>query len=134
MLNNAAPDDIDQIDAKEGEIDVFAGILKIYEGKDTFRTTRIYTSVHCYEDGLPLPKGKGGRPRRFDPTAVAVEVQELMDHHGEFRPDDPEWDAQARLTDAIRAKFGEAADSTIEEYIKEPLTRWREQRSNRPET
>ena len=55
MLKNALPDDIDPIDAREGDLDVFAGTLKIYESKATFRTARTYTSVHCYADDLPVP-------------------------------------------------------------------------------
>lgn len=80
------------------------------------------------------PKGKGGRPPKFDRGAVAAEVQRLMDHHDEFSPDDPEWNAQARLVEAICEKFGEAAPSTVEDYIKEPLAKWRERKAGRPET
>jgi hypothetical protein len=71
-------------------------------------------------------KGKGGRPPKFSQAAVDAEVKRLMDHHGEFSADDPEWNAQARLCEAICKKFGEAAPSTIDNYIKEPLVRWRE--------
>jgi hypothetical protein len=131
ILKTAHPADVDPIHAREGDLDIFAGTLT-FEHRDIFNTKTTYTNLHCYADDLPQPKGKGGRPRRFDPAAVAAEVQRLMDYHGEFRPDDPEWDAQARLTDAVRSKFGEAADSTIEDYIKEPLAKWRD--SKRPKT
>lgn len=76
----------------------------------------------------PPTKAKGGRPPKFDHAAVAAEVVRLMDHHGEFSQDDPEWNAQARLTEAIIRRFGEAAESTIDDYIKEPLAAWRERR------
>ena len=56
-LSGAVPDDIDPIDASEGELDVFAGALVITIN-DIFRSKRTYTSVHCYADDLPLPKGK----------------------------------------------------------------------------
>lgn len=79
-------------------------------------------------------KGKGGRPRKFSSAAVADEVWLLMDHHGEFCADDPDWNAQARLVEAIRAKFGEASDSTLEDYIKEPLAAWRKAKAPSPET
>ncbi|MET4034446.1 hypothetical protein ABIB94_008353 [Bradyrhizobium sp. JR7.2] len=68
---------------------------------------------------------KGGRPLKLSRIAVAAEVTRLMDHHGEFSPDDPEWNAQARLREALIRKFGEAAPSTVDEYIKEPLAAWR---------
>jgi hypothetical protein len=77
---------------------------------------------------VPPTKAKGGRPPKFDRAAVAEEVDRLMDHHGDFSQDDPEWNAQARLTEAIIRKFGEAAPSTVDEYIKDPLLAWRERR------
>jgi hypothetical protein len=125
VLNNCLPADVDPLDARMGELYVFDGTLKIYESKDTFRTSRIYSSVHCYARGLPLPKGKGGRPPKLDRNAAAAEVSRLMEHHGEFSADDPDWNAQARLIEALREKFGEASDSTFEEYVKQPLADWR---------
>ena len=80
------------------------------------------------------PKGKGGRPPSFNRNAVAAEVRRLMDHHGEFSADDPEWNAQARLIEAVRKKFGEASDSTLEPYIKEPLAAWRNEKAASPKT
>src|SRR5450759_4701203 len=47
---NVQIEDIDPIYAREGELDIFAGTLKIYAGKATSRTARLYTSVHCYTD------------------------------------------------------------------------------------
>jgi hypothetical protein len=134
VLKNCLPADIDPIDARAGELSVFDGTLKIYESKDTLRTSRIYTSVHCYANDLPLPKGKGGRPPKLDKAAVSAEVGRLMDHHGEFSADDPDWNAQVRLIEALRKEFGEASDSTFEEYIKQPLTDWRARRKAPPET
>lgn len=57
-----------------------------------------------------------------------------MDHNGEFSADDPEWNAEARLIEAIRKKFGEAADSTIATYIKAPLAEWRKKNPSPPKT
>jgi hypothetical protein len=68
-LNGAVPDDIDPIDAREGRLDVFAGTLQIYESKSTYRTARIYTSVHCYADDLPLG----------EPEAARKSPQEIQD-------------------------------------------------------
>jgi hypothetical protein len=99
-------------------------------------TARCTCEIFVRRDGLDLfvaqlarPKGKGGRPPKFDQAAVGAEVQRLMDHNSEFSTDDPDWNAQARLIEALREKFGEASDSTFEEYIKEPLADWRAQRS-----
>jgi hypothetical protein len=84
--------------------------------------------IDHFEDNKPRatrePKGKGGRRPRFNQEAVSKEVMRLMDYHGEFSDDDG-WNAQARLNEAIREKFGEAAPSTVDEYIKEPLAHWR---------
>jgi hypothetical protein len=80
------------------------------------------------------PKGKGGRPPKFDRAAVTAEVRRLMDHHGEFSADDPEWNAQARLIEALRLRFGEASDSTLEEYMKKPLATWRDEKAASPKT
>jgi hypothetical protein len=73
-------------------------------------------------------KRKCGRPRKFDLIAVAAEVQQLMNHHGEFSADDPEWNAQACLVEALRDKFGGPSNSTLEKYVKQPLANWRAQK------
>jgi hypothetical protein len=53
---------------------------------------------------------------------VEGEVSELMKHHGPFDPSDREWDAQARLEEAIKdyveKTFGRRpADSTIRHHV-----------------
>jgi transposase len=80
-------------------------------------------------------KGKGGRPRKLDNAAVSAEVGRLMDHHDEFSSDDPDWNGLVRLYDALREKFGiELADSTLEQYVKEPIAQWRQGRRTSPKT
>jgi hypothetical protein len=74
-------------------------------------------------------KMKGGRPPKYERAAVSAEVSRLMDYHGEFSPEDLEWNAQVRLIEAVRSKFGEASNSTIEGYIKDPLADWRSRRN-----
>jgi hypothetical protein len=145
-LNGALAADINPIDAREGELYVFADgggwptqkqvpRLEIYESKGSRHPSRTYTHVHCYTDDLQLPKGKGGKPPRLDRAAVSAEVGRLMDHHGEISPDDPDWNALVRLYDALRQKFGlELADSTLESYVKEPLAKWRELNKAPPKT
>jgi hypothetical protein len=90
--------------------------------------------IYLLKADLAPRKGKGGRKPVMDQNAVAAEVERLMDYHGEFRADDPEWNAEARLKEAIRKKFGEAADSTIESYIKAPLAKWRQSKRPSPKT
>jgi hypothetical protein len=89
------------------------------------RTIGVPHWIYLLKADMAPRKGKGGRKPVMDQNAVATEVERLMGYHGEFRADDPEWNAEARLKEAIRGKFGEAADSTIESYIKAPLANWR---------
>jgi hypothetical protein len=62
---------------------------------------------------------------------VDAEVFRLMNEKGEFAADNPEWDAQARLEEAIGA-FCEnltgkrPGETTLKDNIKEPLRRWRQ--------
>ena len=58
------------------------------------------------------------------------EVIQLMDYHGDFGADSPEWKVQARLEDEIEAfcdsKFKKRpAKSTIQRHIKPWLADWR---------
>jgi hypothetical protein len=76
----------------------------------------------------------GGRPPVVNWEMVEGEVFRLMEHNGEFSDDDPDWNAQARLEEAI-ADFCETTfsvrpgETTIRERIREPLERWKQSRS-----
>jgi hypothetical protein len=108
-----------------------------FKGEVHYRDGRKCLNVHCYEDeirALAKKTGKGGRPTKFDRAAVAAEIERLMDHHGEFSADDPDWNAQERLKEALREKFGEAAPSTFDDYIVEPLAKWRAKKAEHPKT
>jgi hypothetical protein len=103
-------------------IEIAASALEHFEGK-----------------GNPPRRGVGGRKPIVDWKVVFVELKRLMDHYDEFGADVPEWNAQARLVEALQKfcsdKFGIEPDkNTIEGRIKEPLAQWREQRTHRPET
>jgi hypothetical protein len=84
-------------------------------------------------ESTPAPH-PGGRPPAVDRVMVGQEVSRLMNHHGEFSADDPDWNAQARLEAAI-ADFCETtfckrpSETTIKDNIREPLKRWRQARS-----
>lgn len=108
-----------------------------YSGGETFSEDDLLDWLDRHHPQAPAadqPKRKGGRPPSFDRDAVAAEVRRLMEHHGEFSADDPEWNAQARLIEAVRKKFGEASDSTWEPYIKAPLAAWRSEKAASPKT
>jgi hypothetical protein len=76
----------------------------------------------------------GGRPPVANWSMVGEEVFRLMNDNGEFTVDDPEWNAQARLEEAI-ADFCESkfktrpSETTIKDNIHEPLKQWRQSRS-----
>ena len=76
----------------------------------------------------------GGRPPVVNWSMVGEEVFRLMDDNSEFTVDDPEWNAQARLEEAIadfcQNKFKKhPGETTIKDNIREPLERWRQSRS-----
>jgi hypothetical protein len=82
----------------------------------------------------PKQAGRGGRPPLVDWTVAKAQIFHLMDHHGEFSADDPEWNAQVRLEEAIQkfcvSKFGiEPATSTLRGHLGEALRDWRARRS-----
>ena len=78
----------------------------------------------------PAIAAKRGRKAAFDWIAIERKVVELMDHHGEFSPDDPEWNAQARLETAIiewcEIQFGiTPATATLRPKLAKALKKWR---------
>jgi hypothetical protein len=76
----------------------------------------------------------GGRKPVADWKMVEEEIFRLMNYHGEFSSDDPEWNAQARLEEAI-ADFCEdkfkklPSETTIKEHVRQTLERWRRSRT-----
>jgi hypothetical protein len=80
----------------------------------------------------PAPtKNLGGHPRIVTRDKIDAEVFRLMNEKGEFCADNPEWNAKARLEEAIAA-FCESltgarpSETTCKDYLKEPLQRWRQ--------
>jgi len=78
--------------------------------------------------GKPAPR-RGPKPK-FEWAAIEVEAARLMDHHGDFSPDDAEWDAQARLEKKLLAfcseRYGREPSLTqLRKHVGEVLTRWR---------
>jgi hypothetical protein len=82
----------------------------------------------------PAALHPGGRPPVANWEMVEEEVFRLMNDNGEFSVDDPEWNAQARLEEAIgdfcENKFEKRPSETvIRDNIRKPLERWRQLRS-----
>ena len=80
------------------------------------------------------PANKGGRPPAVDWDVVKEKAIRLMEYHGEFGADSPEWNAQARLEDALEAfcetKFKERpGKSTIQRRLKHWLNEWRKSKT-----
>jgi hypothetical protein len=76
-----------------------------------------------------LTKPSGGRKPSYHWPNVRKLVFALMDHHGDFEPADLEWNAQARLEEAIREKLGvECAESTLRKYVSLHAREWRKKK------
>jgi hypothetical protein len=99
------------------------------------------TDARSYDGAPPLrsrslrdrPPNKGGRPPAVHWDTVKGEVFRLMDENSEFGPDDPTWNAQARLEEKIEefcfSKFGRRpAPSSVQANIKPMLDEWRKTR------
>jgi hypothetical protein len=69
---------------------------------------------------------KPGTKPKFDWAAVKQKTFELMGYHGDFSDDDPEWNALARLEEAIRKEMNiEPAESTLRTKVKQYYDEWR---------
>jgi hypothetical protein len=82
---------------------------------------------------------RGGRPPAVDWTVVKSEMLRLMDYHQDFGADSPEWNARARLEEALRnfcaKKFKTTpVNSTIQSHIQPWLADWRAAKRRSPET
>jgi hypothetical protein len=71
------------------------------------------------------PKARpGGRPPAYDWDAIRQLAVELMEHNGEFSGDDPDWNVQARLEDALAERFG-VSTSALRLKLPKILSDWR---------
>jgi hypothetical protein len=66
---------------------------------------------------------------------IETKCYELMDHNGDFTPDDPEWDCQARLEKALMdfcQPFGrEPGGSTLREKLPGWLSAWHKRKTGK---
>lgn len=77
----------------------------------------------------PAPQ-KRGRKVKYDWPAIEAEARRLMNHHGEFSPGDPDWNAQARLESEVleycARKWDEEPSKTqLRSYLRKWLSDWR---------
>ncbi len=82
-------------------------------------------------------KRKGGRPTAVDWDVVKKEAIRLLNYHGEFGSDSPNWNAQARLEEALEdyceTKFGtRPARSTLQGHVPPWLVEWRNSKTRCP--
>jgi hypothetical protein len=78
-------------------------------------------------------QSKRGRKRRIPQNEIDAVVFELLEYHGDFSDNDPEWNTKGKLEDATREvlekKFGEKAvvgESTLRGYVSRAYREWRE--------
>jgi hypothetical protein len=97
----------------------------------------VTVDLHSLSQWLKGKTGAGGRrsgrPPAYDWNSIEVQAKRLMDHHGDFSPDDGEWKAQACLEDALKSfcqtRFQrEPASSTLRRRLKPWLDDWREKK------
>jgi hypothetical protein len=80
------------------------------------------------------PPRKRGAKERIQWDRIKTEMTRLMDHHGDFDPADPEWNAQARLEEALKQycqqQFSEApSDGALRQKLPDWLGEWRSKKS-----
>lgn len=74
---------------------------------------------------VPSPTARrSGRPPAYDWQAIQKAVVELMDENGDFSVDDPDWNVQARLEEALNDRFG-VGTSALRERLPKFLIDWR---------
>jgi hypothetical protein len=80
------------------------------------------------------PRQKPGPKPDFDWGRIETKGYALMDHHGDFMPDDPEWDCQARLEEALMMFCQnewqrQPAPSTLREKLPGWLLTWHKRKT-----
>jgi hypothetical protein len=70
------------------------------------------------------PARRGGRPPAHNWPAIDKAAIELMDENGDFSVDDPDWNAQARLEEALNDRFS-VGISTLRGRLPNLLSDWR---------
>jgi hypothetical protein len=75
------------------------------------------------------PPGRRGRPSH-NWSEIEAATKKLMDHHGDFSPDDQKWNAQARLETVLCDQFA-VGISTLRERLPKFLDDWRKAKAGK---
>jgi hypothetical protein len=117
---------LEDIDSADGKLHVFDEKFEVVRNNKIIRT---YYRVHCNGTDIRSLCVKRGRPRKYNWEVIKAETFVLMDHHGDFSPDDPEWNAQARLEEKLanfcQVQYGCEPDSLLREKLPAWLDEWR---------
>ena len=83
-------------------------------------------------------QSKRGRKRKIPQAEIDIAVAELLDHHGDFSDDDPDWRTQSQLEagtrETLAKKFGEKnvpLESTLREYISLAYGQWKARKAGK---
>jgi hypothetical protein len=90
--------------------------------------SKVFFDIREFETKL---RGSAATPRgakpKFDWSAAKSEAKKLMDYHGAFSPDDPEWNCKARLEEAIKKHFDKRLGPDAvpsESMIRQKVSQW----------
>jgi hypothetical protein len=70
--------------------------------KDVFIERDLFETIFGLKKRLAVGNSKRGAKEKFHWDLIETEMKRLMDHHGDFDASDPEWNAQARLEEALQ--------------------------------
>jgi hypothetical protein len=114
----------------------------IYHGRSEFLVRRAdverWERLHPVLAALPpapsKEKAKPGPKPDFDWEKIEAKCHDLMDENGDFMPDDPEWDCQARLEEALMNFCDdtwkrEPSESTLRAKLPGWLSAWRKRKT-----
>jgi hypothetical protein len=124
-----------------GTVDLDLPLLDERGRPDPSSTARCTRTIFIRKDSLgnfieSLPtnrianQARRGRPPKYDWGAIEQTVRYLMDENGDFSPDDPDWNAQARLEEALNDKFG-IEKSAVRERLPPILQSWRKAKAGK---
>jgi hypothetical protein len=138
------------VQGPDGDIDVFIELkpfgqkIKRRYRRDDLMISEDHLQLWLINAGLiPVPaapiaaspapakvgSGRRGRKCHLVWPEVENEVFRLMDHHGDFRPDDPKWNCQERLIEALD-RFNISRSSLAEaKHIPAMVAKWRIRKS-----